>query len=160
MTDSHSAIFTGFAFQYNYVGLENLLLIMGNTANHRNPGIVNTATGVDFSLTGTLTLNTVDITNIQSPQPIATLVTTYSTSGSLYGQGLGGSFFAIVDNPPATDPTGPATLLLVDARTPAKPLVYPLLTQYGLSGILSVGNNTYLLVPTASGLNVYSITIP
>ena len=161
LIDSNSAIFTGFAFQYGYSGLENLLLIMGNTANHRNPGIVDAATGLpDFSLTGTLTLNTVDITNIQNPQSIATLVTTYSTSGALYGQGLGGSFFAIVDSPPATDPTGPATLLLVDARTPTKPVVYPLLTQYGLSGILSVDANSYLLVPTASGLNVYSITIP
>ncbi len=161
LIDSKSAIFTGFAFQYGYPGLPNLLLVMGNTANHRNPGVVNAATGLpDFSLTGTLTLNTLDITNIQAPRPLATLVTTYSTSGAFYGHGLGGSFFAIVDDPPATDPTGPATLLLVDGRTPSNPLVYPLLTQYGLSGILSVGNNSYLLVPTSSGLNVYSITIP
>ncbi len=71
--------------------------------------------------------------------------------------------FAIVANPPATDPTGPSTLMIVDARTPSAPKLYPMQTQFGLGDVASaiVSSTTgYLLVPNVNGLMIYSIQTP
>ena len=66
--------------------------------------------------------------------------------------------FALVNNAPETDLTGPGSLMVVDARTSSAPVLYPFITQFGLSGIAS--SNGYLLVPYQNGLNIYQVSIP
>jgi uncharacterized protein (TIGR03437 family) len=169
LVTNSAAVFTGFGYQFALYGEPNLLLITGNTANIRNPGITDPATGAaNFAYTGYLTLTTAYLTNtdtaldFENITSIGTAVTTIQTNGTYYVQGLGGQFFALVTQPPATDLNGPATLMIVDARTPASPVVYPVVTAWGLSSILVLTNGTseYLLAPTAQGLNVYTVTLP
>jgi uncharacterized protein (TIGR03437 family) len=169
LVTSSAAVFTGFGYQFALPGEPNLLLIAGNTANIRNPGIVDAATGApNFAYTGDLTLTTAYLTNtgtaadFENITSIGTTVTNIQTNGTYYVQGLGGQFFALVTQPPATDLNGPATLMIVDARTPSTPVVYPVATAWGLSSILVLmnGSTEYLLAPTAQGLSVYTVTLP
>ena len=145
---SDAAIFLGMAYD------TTLLLVTGNTTGFRNPGVP------DFNLTGTLTLTTMDISNVRSPQPITTVVTKIQTTGTYSVEPLGSSVFvyALVNNPPETDPTGPASLMIVDARTSSAPVLYPFITQFGLSGIAA--SNGYLLAPNQNGLSIYKVSIP
>ena len=71
---------------------------------------------------------------------------------------FGSAVFAIVNNPPETDTTGPGSLMIVDARNNKTPVLYPFRTQFGLSGIAVA--NGFLLVPDQNGLNIYQISIP
>jgi uncharacterized protein (TIGR03437 family) len=148
VTVSDAAIFTGMAYD------NDLLLVSGNTTGFRNPGVP------DFNLTGTLTLTTMDITNSESPQPITTVVTKIQTTGTYDVEPLGSKVyvFALVNNAPESDPTGPASLMVVDSRNSSAPVLYPFITQFGLSGIAA--SNGYLLVPYQNGLNIYQVTIP
>jgi uncharacterized protein (TIGR03437 family) len=148
VTVSDAAIFLGMAYD------NNLLVVSGNTTGFRNPGVPN------FNLTGTLTVTTMNINNVESPQPITTVVTKIQTTGTYYVQPFGSNVFvfALVNNPPETDPTGPGSLMVVDARNSSAPVLYPFITQFGLSGIAT--SNGYLLVPNQNGLNIYKITIP
>ena len=66
--------------------------------------------------------------------------------------------FAIVNDPPVTDDFGPSSLMIVDARTPSSILLYPFQTQFGFSGMLTTSNG-FLLAPTSSGLNIYSLQL-
>jgi hypothetical protein len=74
-------------------------------------------------------------------------------------QPLGGYIFTIINNPPASDPTGPYSLWIVDASNSSAPVLYPFATQFGMSDVgaavvsASVG---YLLVPNTNGLAIYS----
>jgi uncharacterized protein (TIGR03437 family) len=147
VTVSEAAIFLGMAYD------TTLLLVTGNTTGFRNPGVP------DFNLTGTLTLTTMDISNVSSPQPITTVVTKIQTTGTYNVEPLGSSVFvyALVNNPPETDPTGPGSLMIVDARTSSAPVLYPFITQFGLSGIAA--SNGYLLVPNQNGLSIYKVSI-
>ncbi len=169
LVTSSAAVFTGFGYQFALPGEPNLLLITGNTANIRNPGIVDAATGApNFGYTGFLTLTTAFLTNtdtaadFENITSIGTTVTNIRTNGTYYVQGLGGQFFALVTQPPASDLNGPATLMIVDARTLSSPVIYPVATAWGLSSILVLTNGTteYLLAPTSQGLNVYTVTLP
>jgi uncharacterized protein (TIGR03437 family) len=148
VTVSDAAIFLGMAYD------NALLLVTGNTTGFRNPGVP------DFNLTGTLTLTTMNIANVESPQPITTVVTKIQTTGTYDVEPLGSQVyvFALVNNAPETDPTGPGSLMLVDARNSSAPVLYPFLTQFGLSGIAA--SNGYLLVPYQNGLNIYQVSIP
>src|SRR5579883_1366220 len=146
VTVANVAIFLGFAYDHR------LLLMAGNTQNHRNPGIP------DFNIAGNLTLTTMDITSVQNPVPIATLVTKIPSGGTFAVQPLGNSIFAVATDPPASDPGGPGSLLLVDARDPKNLALYPFVTQFGLSGMQS--SNGYLIVPNLNGLNVYQTQLP
>jgi uncharacterized protein (TIGR03437 family) len=143
---SGAAIFLGFAYD------NRLLFLAGNTTGYRNPGIP------DFSITGNLTLTTMDISNVRNPIPITTIVTNIQTTGTYHVAPFGSSVFAIVNNPPASDPGGPGSLMIVDARNTKAPVLYPVMTQFGLSG-MQVANN-FLLVANQNGLNIYRIRIP
>jgi len=129
-----------------------LLFLAGNTAGYRNPGVP------DFSLIGNLTLTSMDISNVRNPLPIATVATKLQTTGTYAVQPFGSSVFAIVNNSPATDPTGPGNLMIVDARNNKAPVAYPVFTRFGLSGI-AVANN-FLLVPDVNGLKIYKFALP
>jgi len=146
VTVADSTIFLSFAYD------KTLLFLAGNTTGFRNPG------NPDFNITGNLTLTTMDITNVQGPFEITTVQTSVPTTGTFQMAPFGSSVFAIVNNPPATDPAGPGSLMIVDARTPSSPALYPFQTQFGFSGV-SVANN-FLLVPDVNGLTIYQIQIP
>jgi uncharacterized protein (TIGR03437 family) len=143
---SAAAIFLGFAYD------NRLLFLTGNTTGYRNPGIP------DFSITGNLTLTTMDVSNVRNPIPITTIVTNIQTTGTYHVAPFGSSVFAIVNNPPASDPSGPGSLMIVDARNTKAPVLYPVMSQFGLSG-MAVANN-FLLVANQNGLNLYRIRIP
>jgi len=148
VTVADASIFLGMAYD------TTLLLVTGNTTGFRNPGVP------DFNLTGTLTVTTMDISNVQNPEPIATVVTKIQTTGTYSVEPFGSDVFvfALVNNSPETDPTGPGNLMIVDARTSSAPVLYPFVTQFGLSGIAA--SNGYLLVPNQNGLSIYQISIP
>ena len=146
VTVANAAIFLGFAYD------TNLLFLTGNTTSYRNPGVP------DFSITGDLTLTTMNISNPRSPVPIATVVTGIQTTGTYRVAAFGSSVFAIVNNAPASDPSGPGSLMIVDARNNKAPVLYPFMTQFGLSGMYSVNN--FLLVVNQNGINIYKISIP
>jgi uncharacterized protein (TIGR03437 family) len=146
VTVATAAIFLGFGYDYD------LLLVTGNTAGMRNPGVPN------FSINGNLTLSTMDISNVASPVGIHNVTTNIATTGTYVVQPLGSDIFAIVNNPPATDPLGPGSLMIVDASTPSSPVLYPFTTQFGLTGAAAV--NDFLLVPNVNGLTIYSIQTP
>lgn len=149
VTDSKTAIFLGFGYDLN------LLLVAGNTTSLQNPG---------FNITGNLTLTTMNIGNPDAPAGIADMTTNIATKGTYVVQplelasGLGSDVFAIINDPPATDPTGPSSLVIVDAAAPASPVLYPFITQFGLSDVAGV--NGYLLVPNVNGLAIYQIVLP
>jgi hypothetical protein len=154
VTASNAAIFLGFGYD------ENLLLVTGNTSSFRNPGVP------DFSITGNLTLSTMNIANVQNPTGIANITeTNIPTTGTYVVQPLetaaqtsGSNIFAIVNDPPPTDPAGPGSLWIVDATTPSSPVLYPITTQFGMTDVSAV--NGYLLVPNVNGLSIYSIQTP
>jgi len=157
VTVANAAIFLGFGYD------ESLLLLAGNTASFRNPGVP------DFSITGNLTLSTMNIANVESPVGIANVTTTVPTTGTYVVQplALGTGIFAIVNNPPSTDPAGPSSLMIVDcsdcfvngaASANNSPVLYPFVTQFGMSDIAAV--NGYLLVPNVNGLMIYTIATP
>jgi hypothetical protein len=155
VTVANAAIFLGFGYD------ESLLLLAGNTAGFRNPGVP------DFSITGDLTLSTMNIANVESPVGIANVTTNVPTTGTYVVQplALGTGIFAIVNNPPSTDPAGPSSLMIVDcsdciggASGNNSPVLYPFVTQFGMSDIAAV--NGYLLVPNVNGLTVYTIATP
>jgi uncharacterized protein (TIGR03437 family) len=155
---SNAAIFTGFGYD------EDLLLVTGNTAGFRNPGVPN------FSIDGNLTLSTMNISNVDAPVGIANLTTQIPTTGTYVVQPFGpvvSNVFAIVNNPPASDPGGPSSLWIVDASTPSSPVLYPFVTQFGMTDVgaailetSSGGYIGYLLVPNVNGLAIYSIQSP
>jgi uncharacterized protein (TIGR03437 family) len=146
VTVSGAAIFLGFAYD------NNLLFLTGNTTGFRNPGVP------DFSITGDLTLTTMNISNVRNPVPIKTVVTGIQTTGTYHMAPFGSSVFAIVNNPPASDLSGPGSLMIVDARNTSAPVLYPFMTQFGLSGLAAVNN--FLLVPNQNGMSIYKIQIP
>jgi uncharacterized protein (TIGR03437 family) len=144
-----AAIFLGFGYDHD------LLLVAGNTASFRNPGVP------DFSIAGNLTLSTMDISNVERPMGINNMTTEIATTGTYAVQPLYPTVvdvFAIVNNPPATDPNGPSSLMIVDARTPSSPVLHSFTTQFGMTDIAAV--NGYLLVPNVNGLMIYSIQTP
>jgi uncharacterized protein (TIGR03437 family) len=154
---SNSAIFLGFGYDLN------LMLVAGNTAGFRNPGVPN------FNIDGNLTLSTMNISNVDAPAAIANLVPpaipTIPTSGTYVVQPLepsgvtGGTYvFAIINNPPGSDPTGPSSLWIVDATNASAPVLYPFTTAFGMTDIADA--NGYLLVPNVNGLTIYSIQSP
>ena len=148
VTVANAAIFLGFGYD------GDLLLAAGNTTSFRNPGVP------DFNITGNLTLSTMNITNVDSPVGIANVTTENATTGTYAVQPLayGSGIFAIVNNPPSTDPGGPSSLMVVDASTPSSPVLYPFVTEFGMSDVAAV--NGYLLVPNVNGLMIYSISTP
>ena len=147
VTVTNAAIFTGFGYDLD------LLLVTGNTAGYSNPA------APYFSSNGDLTLSTMNISNVDAPVGIANLTTQIPTTGTYVVQPLGGYIFAIINNPPASDPTGPYSLWIVDASNSSAPVLYPFATQFGMSDVgaavvsASVG---YLLVPNTNGLAIYS----
>jgi uncharacterized protein (TIGR03437 family) len=148
VTVADAAIFLGLGYD------ESLLLVAGNTTSFRNPGVP------DFSITGNLTLSTMNINNVDRPAGIANVTTNIATTGTYVVQplALGSGIFAIVNNPPSTDPAGPSSLMIVDASTPSSPVLYPFMTQFGMGDVAAV--NGYLLVPNVNGLMIYSISTP
>jgi len=144
-----AAIFTGFGYDLN------LLLVTGNTAGFRNPGVPN------FSIDGNLTLSTMNINNVDAPVGIANVTTQIPTAGTYVVQPFApvvSNTFAIVNSPPASDPTGPSSLWIVDASNPSSPVLYPVATQFGMTDVAAA--NGYLLVPNTNGLAIYSIQSP
>jgi hypothetical protein len=154
---SNAAIFLGFGYDLD------LMLVAGNTAGFRNPGVPN------FSIDGNLTLSTMNISNVDAPVVIANLIPpaipAIPTTGTytvqpleLAGTTSGSYVFAIVNNPPASDPGGLGSLWIVDATTPSAPVLYPFATQFGMTDVADA--NGYLLVPNVNGLTIYSIQLP
>ena len=152
---SSAAIFTGFGYDLN------LLLVTGNTTGFRNPGVP------DFNIHGNLTLSTMNIANVDGPKGIADVTTQIPTTGTYVVQPFGpvaSYIFAIVNNPPDTDPAGPNSLMIVDASTSSppgsSPVLYPISTQFGMADVAAaIVSDTvgYLLVPNVNGLTIYSI---
>jgi hypothetical protein len=143
---SNAAIFTGFGYDVD------LLLVTGNTAGYSNLG------GSYFNINGNLTLSTMNIGNVDAPVGIANVTTQIPTSGTYVVQPIGTDVFAIVNNPPASDPGGPSSLWIVDASNPNSPALYPFGTQFGLTDVNA--SNGYLLVPNSNGLAIYTIQSP
>jgi uncharacterized protein (TIGR03437 family) len=148
VTVANAAIFLGFGYD------GDLLLATGNTTSFRNPGVP------DFNITGNLTLSTMNILNVESPVGTANVTTEIPTTGTYVVQPLayGSGVFAIVNNPPSTDPAGPSSLMIVDASTASSPVLYPFVTQFGMSDVAAVSG--YLLVPNVNGLTIYTISTP
>ncbi len=149
LTVPSAAIFLGFGYDHD------LVLATGNTTSFRNPGVP------DFNITGNLTLSTLDITNVQSPRGLANVTTNIATMGTYVVQPLyptAEDVFAIVNDPPSSDPGGPQSLMIVDATTPSSPKLYPVITQFGMADVAAV--NGYLLVPNVNGLDIYTIQKP
>src|ERR1700722_19628074 len=125
VTVANAAIF----LRFGYDG--DLLLATGNTTSFRNPGVP------DFNITGNLTLSTMNILNVESPVGTAHVTTqipttrTYVVQPVAYVTGI----FAIVNNPPSTDPGGPSSLMIVDASTASSPVLYPFMTEFGMTDI-------------------------
>lgn len=148
VTDSKAAIFLGAGYDHP------VLLATGNTTSFQYPGVI----------TGNLTLSTMNVNNVDKPTGTADLVTSVSTMGTYVVQPLTtpsvttSDIFAIVNEPPSTDPTGPSSLMIVNAATPSSPVLYPLVTQFGLTDVAAV--NGYLLVPNVNGLQIYTIQAP
>jgi uncharacterized protein (TIGR03437 family) len=146
---STASIFLGFGYD------DNLLLLAGNTTSVTNP---------DFMITGNLTLSTMNIANVDAPAAIANVappdIPTIPTTGTYVVQPLayGSGIFAIVNDPPSTDPGGPSSLMIVDASTPSSPVLYPFMTEFGMTDIAAAGG--YLLVPNVNGLMIYTISTP
>ncbi len=143
---SNAAIFTGFGYDLD------LLLVTGNTAGYSNLG------DSYFNINGNLTLSTMNIGNVDAPVGIANVTTQIPTSGTYVVQPIGTDVFAIVNNPPASDPGGPSSLWIVDASNPNSPVLYPFGTQFGLTDVNA--SNGYLLVPNSNGLTIYTIQSP
>jgi uncharacterized protein (TIGR03437 family) len=130
----------------------NTLLASGNTAGNRDPGTPN------FDFTGNLTLTTMDVSTVQNPVVLASFDTGLQVNGTFNTGAFSNGVFAITSNPPDTDNGGPASLGVVDARQPSSPILYPLATQFGFSGLLPTSGG-YLLAPTNFGLNVYQLQL-
>ena len=148
VTVSTAAIFLGFGYD------DNLLLVTGNTTSFRNPGVP------DFSITGNLTLSTMNITNVQSPVGIANIAHRihHPDHGHLCGAAFWLGHIRHRQQSPSTDPAGPSSLMIVDASTPSAPVLYPFITQFGMTDVAAV--NGYLLVPNVNGLVIYTIQTP
>jgi uncharacterized protein (TIGR03437 family) len=155
---SDAAIFTGFGYDVD------LLLVTGNTAGYSNLGTSY------FNIDGYLTLSTMNISNVDAPAGIANITTQIPTSGTYIVQPFGPvvpNVFAIINNPPASDPGGPSSLWIVDASNASSPVLYPFATQFGMSDIAAAiletssgGYIGYLLVPNSNGLAIYTIQSP
>jgi len=130
----------------------NTLLAAGNTTGNRTPGIPN------FGFTGNLTLTTMDVTNVESPAVLASFDTGIQVNGTLRTAAFANGVFAIVSAAPITDDGGPASLSVVDARQPGSPVLYPVATQFGFSGILATSGG-YLLASSKFGLDVYKLQL-
>lgn len=130
----------------------NTLLVAGNTAGQRNPGVP------DFDFLGNLTLTSMDITNPRSPLTIATVTTQLQVNGTFYTRAFNNRIFTIVNKPPTTDNFGPSSMMVVDARDPASMKLVPFQTQFGFSGVLTT-NNGYLFAPATIGLNIYRLKL-
>jgi uncharacterized protein (TIGR03437 family) len=146
VTTSTASIFLGLAYDHD------LLLAAGNSGSPMNPG------SPSFSVGGNLTIATMNIANTRAPIALKNVTTDMATTGTYAVQSLGpaaSSVFAIVNNPPPTDPTGPASLMFVDARTPDSPALYSFTTQFGITDIAV--SNGYLLVPDMNGLVIYKV---
>jgi uncharacterized protein (TIGR03437 family) len=152
VTVSDAAIFLGFGYD------NPLLLVTGNTTGFRNPGVPNYSGVLDFNIHGNLTLTTMNITNVDAPVVTTTITTQIPTTGTYVVQPFGSSIFAIVNNPPASDPAGPSSLWIVDATTSSSPVLYPVTTQFGMTDVSEA--NGYLLAPNVNGLTIYSIQTP
>jgi hypothetical protein len=48
--------------------------------------------------------------------------------------------------------------MIVDARTSNAPVLYPVITQFGLNGIAAA--NGFLLAPDQNGLTIYKFSLP
>ena len=130
----------------------NTLLASGNTLGNRNPGTPN------FDFAGNLTLTTMDVTTVQNPTVLASFDTGLQVNGTFNTAAFSNGVFAISSNPPDTDNGGPASLAVVDARQPSSPILFPLATQFGFSGMLPTSGG-YLLAPTNFGLSVYQLQL-
>jgi uncharacterized protein (TIGR03437 family) len=146
VTVSSASVFLGFGYD------ADLLMVTGNTSGLRNPGVP------DFNIDGNLTISTMNIANVQNPAGIANITTQIPTTGTYVVQPFGSDVFAIVNNPPGSDPGGPSNIMIVDAGTPSAPVLYPFISQFGMSDIGAV--NGYLLVPNVNGLTIYKIQLP
>jgi uncharacterized protein (TIGR03437 family) len=131
----------------------NTLLAAGNTTGNRDPG------NPDFDFTGNLTLTTMDLSNVEGPAVLASFDTGLQVNGTFYNAAFTNGVFAIVNNPPVTDNGGPQALMIVDARQPSSPVLYPMQTQFGFSGMVATTGG-YLLASNSQGLYVYQLQLP
>jgi uncharacterized protein (TIGR03437 family) len=137
----------------------DILLAAGNTTENRDPGNPN------FAFTGHLTLTTFNIDNQEGPYILASFDTGMPVDGTPTTRAFSNNVFAVISNSAAPDVTGPASLSILDARgggqtgqIGSSPLLYPFLTEFGLSGALATSGG-YLLAPTVHGLNIYTLNL-
>jgi uncharacterized protein (TIGR03437 family) len=129
-----------------------VLLAAGNTAGQRNPG------KPDFDFLGNLSLTTMNVASLEAPVVLASFDTGLQVNGTPHTAAFASGFFAVVSNAPSTDDSGPASLMIVDATTPASPVLYPFQSQFGFSGVLPTTTGI-LFAPTINGLNVYQLQL-
>ena len=131
---------------------ETTLLACGNTTGNRNPGVP------DFDFTGNLTLTTMSVNNVEAPTVLTSFDTGLQVDGTFHTAAFANGVFAIVNNPPVTDNTGPASLMIVDARTPSNPVLYPVQTQFGFGGMVPTSGG-FLLAGNSLGLYIYQLQL-
>ena len=132
-------------------------LISGNTQAWNNP-IFYSGSTPEFLNDGQLTLSLVDFSNAATPTVLSTTVTGYQASGASNVAALGGGFYAVAIAAPVTDFQGAGTLAVVDTRDATNLVIYPVAVINGVSSLQVSGG--YLYAVTASGLNIYQITLP
>lgn len=128
----------------------NLALIVGNTEGTRNPG------NPDFSLTGNVTLTSIDLTDPLNPVLLSTLPTAGEGNATRVSA-LGNGFFS-VSGTTFTHPVSGAdepVLMLVDTNDPIRLTFTNLPVPARLQESLVRGN--MLFTTSAAGLGIYDI---
>jgi uncharacterized protein (TIGR03437 family) len=146
ITVTQAAILLSFDIAAN----TGVLLAAGNTTGNRDPG------DPDFDFTGNLTLTTMGLKNVAGPAVQVSFDTGLQVNGTFHTNAFTNGVFAIVNGPPATDDGGPASLMIVDARNPQNPKLYPFQTQFGFGPMVTT-SAWYLLAANSLGLYVYQL---
>jgi RHS repeat-associated protein len=122
-------------------------LLVPNTANIYHPviqGNLAVALGDNGTFTlsggiwqGNIVVTTFDISNVQRPTVIASVVTPYKTAGNASGVSIGPNLFLFGSVP---DSAGNNVLLLVDTTDPARPAITPFPVSSWISRMVVAGN--------------------
>ncbi len=152
VTVSNAAIFLGFGYD------DNLLLVDRQHNQLRN------IRRIRLHITGNLTLSTMNITNVDEPGGNRESGSARYPGRPYHGHLCGAAprawlrYFRHRQQSTVHRPPGPSSLMIVDASTPSAPVLYPFMTEFGMTDVAAV--NGYLLVPNVNGLTIYSIQTP
>ncbi len=138
----------GTAILQSFAATANTLVAAGNTSDdgqYISPNVL---------FPGNLTITTFDVSDPGNPAAITTVDTGIQTTGSLRTIMFDPSgVFLVQYQYPLSDINGPTSLLVVDARDPSNPQIYPQFTYYYFDGLAS--SNGYVYAASGNGLNIY-----